>query len=91
MKVDPNQYSADFVEITFQDQYLGRADMWRIGTSLRGQCVYVGQEISFLGSVAGNISNIYIQGVKVDILSVLMYMIHLSPLLGPVGTCQTHD
>jgi len=65
MKVDENQYAAEFVEITFQDQYLGRTDMWRIGQSLRGQCVFVGQEINFLGSVAGTISNIYIQGVKV--------------------------
>ncbi|KIJ44371.1 hypothetical protein M422DRAFT_252378, partial [Sphaerobolus stellatus SS14] len=64
-KVDRTVYNADFVEITFQDQYLGRADMWRVGSTLQNQCVYVGQEISFLGSVAGTISNIYIKGDKV--------------------------
>ncbi|KAF8582674.1 hypothetical protein K439DRAFT_1413077 [Ramaria rubella] len=64
-KVDRLQHLADYIEITFQDQYLGRSDMWRIGQTLQDQCVYSGQEIQFLGSVAGIIRNIYIRGAKV--------------------------
>ncbi|KAF8504057.1 hypothetical protein BU17DRAFT_78315 [Hysterangium stoloniferum] len=64
-KVDGAQHFADHVEITFQDQYLGRCDMWRIGITLKDRCVYTGQEIQFLGGVAGTISAIHIEGVKV--------------------------
>ncbi|GJJ12397.1 hypothetical protein Clacol_006639 [Clathrus columnatus] len=37
MKITKSQYTADFVEITFQDQYLGRYDMWRVSTMLNDQ------------------------------------------------------
>lgn len=69
-KVDKSMYLGDFVEITFQDQYLGRCDMWRVSTMLNDQCIYVGQEINFLGSPAGVISGIYIRGSKVYTISV---------------------
>lgn len=56
---------ADYIEIVFQDQYLGRCDMWRLGKQLQGQCVHVAQEINFINSPAGKIQNIYINGKNV--------------------------
>ena len=57
---------ADYIEIVFQDQYLGRSDMWRLGKQLQRQCVYVGQEVNFVGSLTGKIRNIYIDGKTVS-------------------------
>ncbi|KAH8829331.1 hypothetical protein DL96DRAFT_1814564 [Flagelloscypha sp. PMI_526] len=33
-KVDKDIFSAEYVELCFQDQYLGRNDMWRLGKNL---------------------------------------------------------
>ncbi|KAI6166822.1 hypothetical protein EDD17DRAFT_1095190 [Pisolithus thermaeus] len=65
-KVDREEYSADYIEFTFQDQYLGRNDMWRLGEHLVGQCVFVEQEISFIGVIAAKVQNIYVNGNKVS-------------------------
>ncbi|KAI6036401.1 hypothetical protein BKA83DRAFT_4162318 [Pisolithus microcarpus] len=65
-KVDREEYSADYVEFTFQDQYLGRNDMWRLGEHLVGQCVFVEQEISFIGVIAAKVQNIYVNGKQVS-------------------------
>lgn len=59
--------SADYIEIVFQDQYLGRCDMWRLSKQLQGQCVHVAQEVSLINSPAGKIQNIYIGGKNVSI------------------------
>lgn len=64
-KVDKTSCSADYVEFIFQDQYLGRNDMWRLGEQLVGQCIYTNQEVNFIGSVAAKILNIYIGDKKV--------------------------
>ncbi|EIN07073.1 hypothetical protein PUNSTDRAFT_114572 [Punctularia strigosozonata HHB-11173 SS5] len=63
-RVDKEAWSIDYVEFRFQDQYLGRNDMWRLGESLVGHAVYVGQEISFLGSIAAKIQALYVNGSK---------------------------
>ena len=63
--MDKNLWSADYVEFTFQDQYLGRNEMWRLDQYLQGQCVYVDQEISFIGVASAKIQGIYIAGKKV--------------------------
>ncbi|KAL5532853.1 IML1 [Sanghuangporus sanghuang] len=65
-RVDSSKMHAEYIEIMFQDQYLGRSDMWRLGQQLHGQCVYLGQEINFVGSPAGKIQSIYINGRKVS-------------------------
>ncbi|KAF8899598.1 hypothetical protein CPB84DRAFT_1681083 [Gymnopilus junonius] len=65
-KVDKASCSADYVEFIFQDQYLGRNDMWRLGKYLSGQCVYKDQEVSFIGGIAAKIQNLYIGGKKVS-------------------------
>ncbi|KAF9818951.1 hypothetical protein IEO21_02365 [Rhodonia placenta] len=64
-KIDQTQYSADYIELTFQDQYLGRNEMWRLGSDLVGQCVYIEQEISFIGVITAKVHAIYINGKKV--------------------------
>ncbi|KAF9014224.1 hypothetical protein BDQ17DRAFT_1386700 [Cyathus striatus] len=64
-KVEKGSCCADYVEFVFQETYLGRNDMWRIGEHLVGQYVYVDEEISFVGSVAAKIQNIFIGGKKV--------------------------
>lgn len=73
MQVDKDKCCADYVEFTFQDQYLGRNDMWRLGEQLVGQCIYADQEISFIGGIAAKISNIYIDGQKVSCTLILRY------------------
>ncbi|KAJ3889305.1 hypothetical protein GG344DRAFT_89506 [Lentinula edodes] len=64
-KVDKHIYAAEYVELSFQDQYLGRNDMWRMGKYLVDQCIYVEQEVSFIGSIAAKIKDIYIKDQKV--------------------------
>ena len=66
-QVNKDACSADYVEFTFQDQYLGRNDMWRLGEDLVGQCVYTHQEIPFIGGIAAKISDIYIKGKRVRV------------------------
>ncbi|KAJ4488454.1 hypothetical protein J3R30DRAFT_940415 [Lentinula aciculospora] len=65
IKVDKQKYAAEYVELSFQDQYLGRNDMWRMGKHLVNQCIYAEQEISFIGSIVAKIKDIYIKGQKV--------------------------
>ncbi|KAJ6531070.1 hypothetical protein B0H19DRAFT_468673 [Mycena capillaripes] len=65
-KVDPANYSADYVEFIFQDQYLGRSDMWRLGEHLVGQCVYTDQDVAFVGGIAAKIQTLYVDGKKVS-------------------------
>ncbi|OAX41560.1 hypothetical protein K503DRAFT_863759 [Rhizopogon vinicolor AM-OR11-026] len=65
-KVDKQQHCANYIEFTFQDQYLGRNEMWRLVEHLVGQCVFVEQEISFINVIAAKIQSIYINGRKVS-------------------------
>ncbi|KAJ7286515.1 hypothetical protein C8J57DRAFT_665587 [Mycena rebaudengoi] len=65
-KVDKTKYSADYVEFIFQDQYLGRSDMWRLGEHLVGHCVYTDQDVAFVGGIAAKIHTIYVDGKKVS-------------------------
>lgn len=39
--------------------------MWRLSEQLSGHCVYLGQEVIFLGSVAAKVDSIYVGGQKV--------------------------
>ncbi|PFH48488.1 hypothetical protein AMATHDRAFT_149797 [Amanita thiersii Skay4041] len=65
-KADKESCCADYVEFVFQDQYLGRNDMWRLGEHLVDQYVYVNQEVSFIGSTIAKIHGIYTNGEKVS-------------------------
>lgn len=65
-KVEKDEYCADHVEFTFQDQYLGRNEMWRLGKHLAGRCIYANEEVSFIGSIVAKIQTIYIAGEQVN-------------------------
>ncbi|KUF77780.1 DEP domain-containing protein [Phytophthora nicotianae] len=48
-RVDQRDVSVDFVELSFKDQFLSRADIWRFKVTMLGQCVYVGRTVECLG------------------------------------------
>ncbi|MCJ1460195.1 GATOR complex protein depdc5 [Mycoblastus sanguinarius] len=59
--------NASHVEIVFRDQYLARADMWRLIISeLVDTCIYRGQRIVFLGSIKAVVKTIFVRGRKVQ-------------------------
>ena len=66
LQVDKSRYEAEYVEVIFQDQYLGRNDMWRLGEQLAGQCLHTGQEVSLVGAVVARVDAIYIRGESVS-------------------------
>jgi hypothetical protein len=39
--------AVDFVEIAFKDQFISRADMWRLKRHLYNTCVYVNKSLNF--------------------------------------------
>jgi hypothetical protein len=57
--------SADYIEILFRDQYLGRPDMWRLSSSLAGQCLHLEQRVRFVGAIEAVIKTIYRRGKPV--------------------------
>ena len=62
-KVEPADVEADFIELYFTGQYLGRADMWRLGMSLENRCVFIRQKVEFAG-IMSEIKHIYINGKR---------------------------
>eukprot|EP00644_Phytophthora_capsici_P003592 jgi/Phyca11/126559/e_gw1.64.273.1 len=48
-RVDQREVCVDFVELSFKDQFLSRADIWRCKVTMLGQCVYVGRTVECLG------------------------------------------
>lgn len=66
-QVQPATVEADFVELYFTGQYLGRADMWRLGMFLEGKCVHVREKIEFsAGMVRAEVKAVYIEGKQVS-------------------------
>lgn len=64
--MDKLQYEASHVEISFRDQYLTRADMWRLSTGLlANSCPYVSQKLTFINSIRASVGNVYLRGEKV--------------------------
>jgi hypothetical protein len=65
MKVDEETHTASHVEITFRDQYLSRADMWRLAVSeLSLKTVYKDQRLEFLDTIKATVNTVYINGKK---------------------------
>lgn len=65
--IDKSAHHATHVEIVFRDQYLARADMWRVVSSdLVNTTIYRGQKIGFLGSIRAQVKTIFVQGRKVQ-------------------------
>lgn len=55
------------MEIIFRDEYLTRADMWRLVVAvLSNKMIYKGQRIWFMGTIKALIQNIFINGQKVQ-------------------------
>ena len=76
--VDKTTYAASHVEIIFRDQYLARADMWRlVNSEMADKCLYKGQRIVFQGSIKAVVRSIYIKGRKAP-------SAHFSPSTKPI-------
>ena len=63
---DETSCYASHVEIVFRDQYLARADMWRlVSAELANRCIFRGQRIIFMESIKASIKTIHVKGRKV--------------------------
>ncbi|GJN80669.1 vacuolar membrane-associated protein iml1 [Purpureocillium lilacinum] len=57
---------ATHVEMTFKDQYLSRADMWRLTVGeLTQKTVYKGQSILFMGTIKAQVTAVFVEGQNV--------------------------
>ncbi|TPX31002.1 hypothetical protein SmJEL517_g05555 [Synchytrium microbalum] len=57
-KINPADYTAEYVELTFRDQYIGRSEMWRVKLSLNNTAVYVGKKLSSANGVRAQVKEI---------------------------------
>ncbi|KAH8879677.1 vacuolar membrane-associated protein iml-1 [Thozetella sp. PMI_491] len=58
---------ASHVELAFKEQYLSRADMWRMTVAeLSDRTVYKGQMLLFLGAVKAQVTAVFVDGRKVQ-------------------------
>ncbi|KAB2111711.1 Vacuolar membrane-associated protein [Alternaria gaisen] len=65
-EADEDAHEAHHVEIVFRDEYLARADMWRMAIAeLSKRTVYRGQRLLFMGTIKATIKHIYINGQSV--------------------------
>lgn len=46
-KVEPENGTIEFIEVTFINQYLSRSDMLKLKLSLVKSCAYVGQKVLY--------------------------------------------
>ncbi|KAH0597301.1 hypothetical protein MHUMG1_04678 [Metarhizium humberi] len=54
---------ATHVEMSFKDQYLSRADMWRLAAGeLTQRTVYKGQSLFFMGTIKAQVTAVYVNG-----------------------------
>lgn len=67
LKLDQPVDRASHVEIIFRDEYLTRADMWRLTIAvLSNKMVCKGQRIWFMGTIKAVVQTIFVQGQKVQ-------------------------
>lgn len=64
-RVTKDDFTIDHVELYFRDQYVSRAEMWRVFQNLEDTCVYCGQKVTLAGSVRATIGRIFIKEKKV--------------------------
>lgn len=63
---DETSCYASHVEIVFRDQYLARADMWRlVSAELANRCIFRNQRIVFMENIKASIKTIFVKGRKV--------------------------
>lgn len=65
-KVPRSEHTISHVELYFRDQYVGRADMWRLSILLEDTCVYVGQKVTLANCVKATVGRIFINEKKVS-------------------------
>ncbi|KAK4651539.1 vacuolar membrane-associated protein iml1 [Podospora pseudocomata] len=57
---------ASHLELCFKDQYLSRADMWRMAVGMLSErTVYKGQMILFMGTVKAQVTAVYVDGRQI--------------------------
>ncbi|KAJ8609779.1 hypothetical protein MRB53_038928 [Persea americana] len=61
-QIERDEHAASHVELSFRDQYLSRADMWRLMSQLSGQAIFESQELTFLDTIKATVKAIYIDG-----------------------------
>ncbi|KAJ4990582.1 vacuolar membrane-associated protein iml-1 [Stagonosporopsis vannaccii] len=65
-EADEARHEAHHVELVFRDEYLARADMWRMAIAeLSKRTVYRGQKVIFMGTIKATVKQIYIDGQSV--------------------------
>ena len=72
-QISPEHAVADYIEVTFRDQYISRRDMWQLGASLKGTAVYVGKRLDSPLSVRALVKSIHANGHHVR-RKLAMYM-----------------
>ncbi|KAJ2726449.1 vacuolar membrane-associated protein iml1 [Coemansia sp. Benny D115] len=56
---------ADFVEIAFRDQYVGRSDMWRLWRALSQKIVHTNKPTNMEGLIRASVRRIYKDNVQI--------------------------
>ncbi|OQS06533.1 hypothetical protein THRCLA_01423 [Thraustotheca clavata] len=51
-KIEPTDAHVDFIELSFKDQFMSRADIWRYKVAMIGRCLYAGKTYEILGTRA---------------------------------------
>ncbi|KAL1903531.1 vacuolar membrane-associated protein iml1 [Sporothrix stenoceras] len=58
---------ASHVELVFKDQYLSRADMWRLAVSeLAERTIYRGQMVLFMSTIKAQVTHVFVEGKRVQ-------------------------
>ncbi|KAJ3288894.1 vacuolar membrane-associated protein iml1 [Borealophlyctis nickersoniae] len=60
-KVEKENIAADFIELSFRDQYVGRSDMWRLKLSVVGTCVHQSKKVSSFG-IRAQVKDVFVNG-----------------------------
>ncbi|KAI9223975.1 hypothetical protein BC828DRAFT_185659 [Blastocladiella britannica] len=58
VQVNPAEVAADYIELAIRDQYMSRADMWRIKQAMVGHCLHVGKKMAFPGGLRVHVREI---------------------------------
>ncbi|KAJ3485342.1 hypothetical protein NLG97_g6833 [Lecanicillium saksenae] len=63
---DHRAMEASHVELCFKDEYLSRADMWRLAVDeLTERTVYKGQSVLFMGTIKAQVTAVFVEGESV--------------------------
>ncbi|RUS26722.1 hypothetical protein BC938DRAFT_484206 [Jimgerdemannia flammicorona] len=60
--IEPDTVAAEHIELSLKDQYVGRADMWRLKQSMIGTCVYEGKQLRSKEGINAQVKKIYRKG-----------------------------